>query len=295
MKRRLFLKFIILVLIFWRFFTSCNYSTNDNMETNNSIEKNDILRVHFIDVGQGDSTLLQVNGFNVLIDAGPNSASHKLLPYLKGNNVENIDYVIATHPDEDHIGGMDEVIKNFNIGILYAPKLTKDTDTFISMVKALKSKGLKINVALDDIALNLGEDIILNFLAPIEENYEEVNNYSVVTKLTYKNISMLFMGDAENLVEAQLLRDKVDIDTDVIKIGHHGSSSSTSDDFLRVVSPEYAIISCGKNNRYKHPHKETINKLENAKVGIYRTDLLGTIIISSDGNNITTTTMDQAK
>jgi competence protein ComEC len=295
MKRRITPILLIIYFVLSSFLISCNYSTKDNAETNNSIKDTRILQVHFIDVGQGDSILLQINGYTVLIDAGPNSSSSELLTYLDNNGIKNIDYVIATHPDEDHIGGMDEIIKNYEIGSFYAPKLTKDTDTFKNMVNALKSKGLKINVANEDIALNLGEDVEFDFLAPIEEKYEESNNYSIVAKLVYKESSMLFMGDAENLVEAQILRDKIDVDTDVIKIGHHGSNSSSSTEFLNEVSPDYAIISCGKNNKYKHPHKETINKLVKAKTEIYRTDLLGTIIISSDGTDITTTTMDQAR
>jgi competence protein ComEC len=292
MKKRLTPLFITFILIIHSILISCNYITKDMEETNTSSKDPKTLKVHFIDVGQGDSILIEINGYTVLIDAGPNSSASNLKSYLDKSKVTNIDYIIATHPHEDHIGGMDEIIKAYSIGSFYAPKVTSDTNAFKAMVEELKKKGLKINVATKDLSLDLGNNVSFEILSPIEAKYEEVNNYSVVTKLTYKDTSFLFMGDAENLVESQILRDKVDVDADILKIGHHGSSSSTSSSFLKEVSPDFAIISLGKNNKYGHPHKETMEKLTDAKADVYRTDEDGTIVITSDGLNIT---KDQAK
>lgn len=285
MKKRLLpltLAFISLILLI-----SCNYITKDIHETNNSSKDPKILKVHFIDVGQGDSILIEVNNFTVLIDAGPNSSISALKNYLDSTSISRIDYVIATHPHEDHIGGIDEVLSSYEIGSFYAPKITSDTNAFKNMINELKKKNLKINVAKRDLTLDLGENVSFQILSPIEDKYEEVNNYSVVTKLKYKNISYLFMGDAESLVESELLRDNVDVTADVLKVGHHGSSSSTSTSFLKEVSPSYAIISLGANNKYGHPHKETLTKLMNLKNNLYRTDKDGTIVLSSDGYSIT--------
>lgn len=292
MKRRLALVFLVVIILVHSLLISCNYSTKDSEKTYNSIKNPKTLKVHFINVGQGDSILIEVNGYTVLIDAGPNSSSSKLKAYLDKNAITKLDYIIATHPDEDHIGSMDDIIKNYEVGSFYAPKATKNTETFKSMVKELRNKDLKINVAAKGMALDLGDDVNFDVLSPIDKSYEDINNFSVVVKLIYGETSLLFMGDAENLVESQLMRDKVDIDSDVLKLGHHGSSSSTSSKFLKEVSPDFAIISVGKDNKYNHPHKETMDKLKKEKIQIYRTDVYGTVILSSDGSNIT---MDQAK
>ena len=242
------------------------------------------IKVHYIDVGQGDSELIQVDGKNILIDAG--TSDKKALTYLKSIGVTTLDYVIATHPHEDHIGSMDDVINNFNIGIVYSPKATTTTKTYESMINALKSKNLKLTVPKVGDKLTIGS-ATLEFLAPNSSTYKDLNNYSIVTKLKYGNNSFIFMGDAEDVSEGELISKQLDISANVLKVGHHGSHSSTTQAFLDKVNPQYAIISCGKDNDYGHPHKETLDKLNAKNIKVFRTDLSGTIIATSNGTDIT--------
>jgi beta-lactamase superfamily II metal-dependent hydrolase len=270
---------ILLTVIFAIFLISCNKNT----QTNNSSETKD-LKIHYIDVGQGDSELIQIGDKNILIDAG--TSDKKALKYLKSIGVTTLDYVIATHPHEDHIGSMDDVINNLNVKTFYAPKATTTTKTFENMVNALKNKNLQITVPKVGGQITIG-NATLTFLAPNSEKYEDLNNYSIVVKLKYGNNSFIFMGDAEDVSESEILAKQLDIQADVIKVGHHGSSSSTTQAFLDKLNPKYAIISCGKDNDYGHPHKETLDKLKAKNIKIFRTDLNGTIIASSDGTDIT--------
>jgi beta-lactamase superfamily II metal-dependent hydrolase len=242
------------------------------------------IKIYYIDVGQGDSELIQVDGKNILIDAG--TSDKKALNYLKSIGITKIDYSIATHPHEDHIGSMDDVINTFNIGTFYSPKVTATTKTYENMVNALKNKNLKLTVPKVGDQLTIG-NATLTFLAPNNDKYEDVNNYSIVVKLKYGNTSFLFDGDAEAISESEILAKQLDIQADVIKLGHHGSESSTSQAFLDKVNPKYAIISCGKNNDYGHPHKVTLDKLNAKEIKTFRTDLNGTIIATSNGTDIT--------
>lgn len=267
-------------------FLICGCTNLNNAKTTNYFINSSKFTVHYIDIGQGDSELIQVNGKNLLIDAGPTENTDKLLSYLKSINIKKLDYVIATHPDEDHIGGMSTVISTYPINKFYAPKKIVSTKTFENMVKELKIKKMKINVPKPGMQLDLGKNTKAEILAPNSNNYEDTNNYSIVLKLSYGNTSFLFTGDAEKLSEGEILDKNYDISADVLKIGHHGSSSSTSDKFLDKISPKIAVISCGANNKYGHPHKETLKKLKDRNIRIYRTDIDGTIILVSDGKNI---------
>jgi competence protein ComEC len=285
--KKLFKLPIILILLLSLFIAGCsNAKTDINTLNNLTSEK---LLVHYIDVGQGDSILIQTKKKNFLIDAGPKENEDKLLSYLKKININRIDYVVATHPHEDHIGGMTNIIKTFDIGKFYAPKVTNTTKTFQNMLLALKNKNMNINVLKPGMGedIDLGENTKVEVFSPNSSKYDDLNNYSPIIKVTYGKNSFLFTGDAEKLEENEVLQKKYDIKADVLKVGHHGSSSSTAKDFLSKVSPSIAVISCGKGNDYGHPHKETLKTLEDAKVKVYRTDLSGTIVISSDGNNIT--------
>ncbi|GAA0076217.1 hypothetical protein UT300005_05950 [Clostridium sp. CTA-5] len=257
--------------------------TNTNVANTQVTSLND-MKVHYIDVGQGDSELIQVDGKNILIDAGCND--NKALNYLKSIGVTNLDYVIATHPHEDHIGGMTTIINNFNVKEFYSPKVAHTTKTFENMIKALQNKGVKITSPTVGDTLTIG-NATMQFLAPNSSKYQDLNNYSIVCKLKYGNTSYLFTGDAESLSEGEILAKQLDISGDVLKLGHHGSHSSTSQAFLDKVNPKYAIVSCGKDNDYGHPHKEAIDKLNKKGIETLRTDVSGTIISSSNGNDIT--------
>lgn len=294
MKKTKKLLCLLLTILLSIFLLSCgkNTQTNDTnsktkaetSETTENSKSSGNLMVHYIDVGQGDSELIQIGDKNVLIDAG--TSDKKALDYLKKINVIKLDYVIATHPHEDHIGSMDDVINNCTVGTFYSPKVTTTTKTYENMVNALKNKNLKITVPKVGDQLNIG-NATLTFLAPNSDKYEDLNNYSIVVKLKFGNTSFLFTGDAEDLSDGEILQKQLDIQADVLKVGHHGSTSSTSQDFLNKVNPKYAIISCGKDNDYGHPHKETLDKLKAKNIEIFRTDLGGTIIANSDGTNIT--------
>lgn len=268
---------ILLTMLFLIFLVSCNKSSETMNKSNN-------MMVHYIDVGQGDSELIQIGDKNILIDAG--TSDKKTLDYLKKINITKLDYVIATHPHEDHIGSMDDVINYCTIGTFYAPKVTTTTKTYENMIDALKKKNLKITVPKVGEQINI-DNATLTFLAPNSTKYDDLNNYSIVVKVKYGNNSFLFTGDAEALSEGEILQKQLDIQADVLKVGHHGSSSSTSQDFLNKVNPKYAVISCAKGNDYGHPHKETLDKLKDKNTGIFRTDLSGTIIATSDGAKIT--------
>lgn len=287
---------LLLIILFSLLIISCGKSTQSSNANNTPAKAEKAattetqtassgdLKIHYIDVGQGDSELIQIANKNILIDAG--TSDKKALDYLKSIGITKIDYAIATHPHEDHIGSMDDVIKAFDIGTFYAPKVTTTTKTYDNMINALKSKNLKVTVPKVGNSLTIG-DATLTFLAPNSDKYEDLNNYSIVVKLKFGNNSFIFMGDAEDVSEGEILSKQLDIQADVLKVGHHGSHSSTTQAFLDKVNPKYAIISCEKGNDYGHPHKETLDKLSAKNINVFRTDLEGTVIATSDGNNIT--------
>lgn len=242
------------------------------------------MKVHYINVGQADSTLIQIDGKTILIDAGNND--NLAYNYLKSQGISKLDYVVATHPHADHIGGMTTIINNFAIGKFYAPKATSTTQTFVNMINALNSKNLKITVPTPGENIVIG-NATLTFLAPNSTTYEDLNNYSIVTKIKYGNTSFIFEGDAEDISENEILAKQLDISANVIKIGHHGSNSSTTDTYLNKVNPQYAVISVGVGNDYGHPHKTTLDKLNAKNIKTFRTDLSGTIVATSNGKAIT--------
>lgn len=281
--------------------SSCSAKANTNQaylpEAENdtiyaTIGLNDELRVSFIDVGQGDSEFIELpNGETMLIDAGTNETGKNVVDYIKSLGYTSIDYVVGTHPHEDHIGGLDDVIKTFDIGSIYMPKVTADTKTFEDVLDAAESKNLMINTAKSGVSIMDTEDLSVKFLAPTLDSYENTNDYSAVVKVVYGDTSYLFTGDAEEFSES-LITD--DVNADVLKVGHHGSSTSTSTEFLKKVSPSSAVISCGKDNSYGHPHSETLQKLADMGTAVYRTDELGTIVSVSDGKTITFDTNNTA-
>lgn len=253
------------------------YSVKTNINLQNKMV------THFIDVGQGDCILVQVNNKNLLIDSGTSDSYTKVISYLKSNNITKLDYIIATHPHDDHIGGMASIIKAFRIGDFYAPKITASTEAFEDMIRALKSKGIKIKIARPNITLDLGPSATCLMLAPNKTTYKDANNYSCVLKVSYKNSTYLFTGDIQELSENEILNKGYDLHAEVLKVAHHGSNTSTTQEFLNRVWPKIAIISCGTYNSYGHPNKETLDKLKKLNCIIYRTDLDKNIVLISDG------------
>lgn len=246
------------------------------------------LEVHFIDIGQGDAILVRTkNGKNMLIDSGSAKESHRLIDYLHSEGIQSLDVVIATHPDEDHIGSMSEVIRKFKIGSFYMPNKTHTTLSFEEMIAMLKEKKIEVIQANAGNTIPLDEEIELFIMNPDDRIYTDNNNYSVVTKLTYQKNSFLFTGDIDAVNEYVLISEFGDkLDSDILKLAHHGSSGSSSPDFIRAVSPVAAVASCGIGNHYGHPHKEVSTLLQNLGIPLYRTDEQGSLVFYSDGENI---------
>ena len=245
-------------------------------------ETSDNLKVYFIDVGQADCILIEKNNEYALIDAGNNRDGKKLVEYFNSLSITNFKYVIGTHPHEDHIGGMDDIIRNFNVEHYLMPDLVTPTPTFQEILEELEKKGLKYEVPEIDSTFNLADVKFTTIF--IDNNEEDLNNSSIVLKLSYKNISYLFMADAEDIVEKQILNKN--IKSDVLKVGHHGTKYATSKEFLNVVQPKYSVITVGKNNDYGFPKQQVLNRLYNSGSKVFRTDTRGTIITTTDGKNI---------
>ncbi len=277
-KSKRILSVILAIILFFSILKSEGILSEDSLEGN--------LEVHFIDVGQGDAILVKSDEEFMLIDAGKNVDGDLVVNYLKGQNVKKLKYVIGTHPHEDHIGGLDNVIDVFDVEKVIMPNVIHTTKTFEDVLDSIINKGLKITPAKSGDKYYLGESEVL-ILAPNKVEYENLNNYSVVTKLMYGNTSFIFTGDAENISEMEMIEVYEDkLKSNVLKVGHHGSITSTSQEFLDAVRPEDAVISLGKGNTYGHPHKEIIDRLKANNIIIHRTDLEGTIVAKSDGNNI---------
>ncbi|WP_349407156.1 ComEC/Rec2 family competence protein [Clostridium perfringens] len=258
-----------------------------DLTQDSKVPKDSKLMISYMDVGQGDAAYIKVNGNDILIDAGPRSNSKELLEQLKAKNIDDFELVIATHPHEDHIGGMVDVFKEYEVKAFYSPKITHTTKTYENLVKAVKDEGLKTKELKGGMVIDLGERAKFEVFTPQKSEYEELNDYSPIMKLSFGDTSYLFTGDAEKLAEEEALaKYKTSLDSDVIKFGHHGSSSSSSNAFIEAVSPKYGIISCAKDNKYGHPHRETLDIIKKYNIKTFRTDTDGEIILTSDGKSI---------
>lgn len=244
-----------------------------------------LFKVYYLDVGQADSIFIKTDEKNMLIDAGTNEAGPKIAEFLKSLNVEKIDYLVATHPHEDHIGGMDDIINNFEVSKFYMPDNYTTTKTFEDMITALENKNLKYNVPKIGDEITLGDaDFEVLYL---DSKSEDLNDSSIILKGEYEKYSFLFMADASSKVEDKLIDSyKEELQSNVLKVGHHGSNTSSSKKFLEYVKPEFAIISVGKQNRYNHPGKYTINRLNNLNIETYKTSTDGSILITCDSKSI---------
>lgn len=256
--------------------------SNSDKTTTKKVISDGELNVYFIDVGQADSILITNKDHNILIDAGNNEDGKKLVDYFKSLNITSFDYVFGTHPHEDHIGGMDDIINNFDIDKYYMPDKLSTSKTFEDVLDALINKNLKYTVPKEDEVISFNDasiDVIY-----VDSNSKDANDSSIVLKLTYGENSFLFTGDASTSVENKILNKN--IKSDVLKIGHHGSEYSTSDKFLDMVNPKYAIIEVGTDNIYKHPKQIILDRLNIRNIKTYRTDLDGTIIVTTNGTSV---------
>lgn len=249
---------------------------------------NGTLQITFLDVGQGDSIYISLpNGECILIDAGESSESDKIIQYIRENNDKSvIDYLITTHPHADHIGGMLAVIEAFDVKSVWMPNATHTTETFENLLDAIAEKELMFDVAKTGKILFDFGNLKAEFISPIKSRYSELNDYSAVLLLTYNDCRFLFMGDAEKEAEDGILLSGYDIHADVIKIGHHGSETSSTRGFIQKVNPRYAVISCGKGNSYGHPSSQTLDILAEFGIEVLRTDESGSIEFIYDGNDI---------
>lgn len=245
----------------------------------------DKMEVHFLDVGQGDSTLIVCGEHAMLIDTGDDTRGTQIQSYLQKQKIEKLDYLVLTHPDSDHIGGAPVIIEKFEIDKVFVSNFEKDNRTYQKLIQALDDKRLSYTTPKVGARYSLGTASV-TILAPGQE-YENPNDASVALLVQNGNHKFLFTGDAGEDAEQDMLDSGAALSADVYHVGHHGSKTSTSADFLEAVNPTYAVISCAEGNEYGHPHAQTLNALRAKGVKVYRTDEAGTIIASSDGKKLT--------
>lgn len=247
--------------------------------------------VYFIDVGQGDCELIRTKNCNILIDCGEEEKADEVIGFIRYSGVERLDYVIATHPHSDHIGGMYRILESFDVGTVILPKIPRSAEPetlfYSKMLNTIKNRGINREYSAAGKIYTLGENASLEIISPIYDEYEELNNFSIVARLTHGANTFLFTGDAESLAELDILDNGIDVRADVLKVAHHGSAGANSKAYLEKVRPKIAVIGVGSDNSYGHPHKDVLKRL--AQVGcdeIYTTAADGNIVIISDGASL---------
>ena len=243
------------------------------------------IKVHYIDVGQGDAIYIKMpSGEDVIIDGGNKGKGDAIVAYLKKQKVDDIEVLISTHPDADHIGGLDEILDAYRVENIYAPKVKHTTQAYKDFLQAIKREGKTIKTAQMGVSLPV-KGVNAKFVGPVKAySNSDLNNWSAVLHVTYKKNTFLFTGDAEHVSEKDMMAKKQTLRADVLKVGHHGAKTSTSNTFLNTVKPKHAIISVGKNG-YGHPTSEVVTNLKRHKVNTLRTDKNGTIIITGNGSS----------
>lgn len=290
--RRITALFLLLALLL----TGCGITVEypGSLTSNAGLPDADTLQVHFIDVGQADCMLLECGGEFLLIDGGNVDDSSMVVTYLENQGVEELAAVICTHAHEDHVGGLPAVLAVYPTQAVYAPTTTYSSRCFDDFMYYVNQQGLTVQLPVPGDTISLGS-ATATILGPVKA-YPDANNTSIILRVEFGDTAFVFTGDMEKEAESDMLNyweDRVDWQSDVLKAGHHGSSTSTSYRFLDQVDPDYAVISCGKDNSYGHPHQETISLLRGAGVSIFRTDRLGTILAVSDGKEVTFTWENQ--
>ena len=248
-----------------------------------------VMTVDFIDVGQGDCTLIIQNHTVILVDGGESGEADTVINFLKNKGITEIDCCIATHPHSDHIGSLSDVFAEFDVKDVIMPeipeKLIPTSKSYERFLKALETCVENVYPAQAGESYEYGK-IKIELLGPVKK-YDNLNDMSIVSRIIYENTSVLLTGDAETPAEKDILKRGADCTADLLKIGHHGSRTSSCDEWLKVVNPQYAVISCGADNDYGHPHKQLIKRLEKTEIDYYRTDLIGTVSFKSDGSRFT--------
>lgn len=275
--------YIVLIIIAVAIFQLLTSEDDPDLQAHHSGD----LTVDFIDVGQAEAILITTSeGNTMLIDAGDNSDEDYMVEFLNKKGIKKLDFVIGTHPHADHIGGLDSVIRNFEIGQIYMPKVAHTTKTFEDVLLAVKEKGLKIMTAKAGVTLGLDDRMQIEMMGPVSDSYSNLNDYSAVIRLKYGTMTFLFTGDAEKISEHEMIEEGYPLNAVVLNLGHHGSNTSTTDEFLAAVNPKYAVISSGKDNKYGHPDKDIIQKLEDNNIEYFNTQTDGTITATTNGKDI---------
>lgn len=263
-----------------------DYPSQDKSKTSSASDADD-MQVQFIDVGQGDSTLIECDGEYMLIDAGPNDQGLELWDYLQKQGATHLKYAVGTHPDADHIGGLDVILYRCDVDTVMMPDVSNDTRTYDDVVQTIFNKNLKRISPSVGSTYTLGT-ATFTIVAPNKDyGTDDTNDWSIGILLQNGNDRFLFVGDAEKEAEHDMVMNGIDLHADVYKVAHHGSSTGTTQEFLDSVNPSYAVISCGKGNKYGHPHEQVLRRLKEAGVKVFRTDEQGTVIAYSSGNGIT--------
>lgn len=285
MNRKLISLFLLLALLLP--FTGCTSLVPDTGAELPVPADGKTLTVSFLDVGQGDSIFIELpDGKTMLIDASEADQAAGIIDYIEGRGYNTLDYVVATHPHADHIGGMAEVLRAFEVGEIWMPNADSDSKTYENLLETVEEKEISLHVAEAGKTILTKESLDISLLAPCSAEYADLNNYSAVVSLTYGKTRFLLMGDAESLSEEEILQSGASVSADVLKLGHHGSSTSSSEAFVKAVNPTWGIVSCGEGNSYGHPHAETLALAEKLDIELLRTDLLGTIVMTSDGASV---------